>query len=86
MGCSERLGCLLEMCSKVAIRALRGVRGGLAPPRVPSAAAVGRLRSDSPRCETTVNFHIRNIVEKLQANGRTRAVTSGFRRSLLGHE
>lgn len=34
-------------------------------------------------CETTVNFHIRNIVEKLQANDRTHAVTIGFRRGLL---
>ena len=34
-------------------------------------------------CVTTVNFHIRNIVEKLQANDRTHAVTIGFRRGLL---
>ena len=33
--------------------------------------------------ETTVNFHIRNIVEKLQANDRTHAVTISFRRGLL---
>src|SRR5947207_6909169 len=33
--------------------------------------------------ETTVNFHIRNIVEKLQATERTQAVTIGFRRGLL---
>jgi len=33
--------------------------------------------------ETTVNFHIRNIVDKLQANDRTHAVTIGFRRGLL---
>jgi len=33
--------------------------------------------------ETTVNFHIRNIVEKLQANDRTHAVTIGFRRGVL---
>jgi DNA-binding NarL/FixJ family response regulator len=36
--------------------------------------------------ETTVNFHIRNIVEKLQANDRTHAVTIGFRRGLLEFE
>ena len=36
--------------------------------------------------ETTVNFHIRNIVEKLQANDRTHAVTIGFRRGLFGAE
>ena len=34
-------------------------------------------------CESTVNFHIRNIVDKLQANDRTHAVTIGFRRGLL---
>jgi DNA-binding NarL/FixJ family response regulator len=33
--------------------------------------------------ETTVNFHIRNIVDKLEANDRTHAVTIGFRRDLL---
>jgi DNA-binding NarL/FixJ family response regulator len=33
--------------------------------------------------ETTVNFHIRNIVEKLQANDRTHAVTIAVRRGLL---
>jgi DNA-binding NarL/FixJ family response regulator len=33
--------------------------------------------------EPTVNFHIRNIVEKLQANDRTHAVTIGLRRGLL---
>jgi len=33
--------------------------------------------------ETTVNFHIRNIVEKLQANDRTHALTIDFRRGLL---
>ena len=34
-------------------------------------------------CETTVNFHIKNIVEKLQANDRTHAVSIAFRRGLL---
>lgn len=33
--------------------------------------------------ETTVNFHIRNIVDKLQANDRTHAVTLALRRGLL---
>lgn len=33
--------------------------------------------------ETTVNFHIRNIVDKLQANDRTHAVTVALRRGLL---
>jgi DNA-binding NarL/FixJ family response regulator len=33
--------------------------------------------------ENTVNFHIRNIVDKLGANDRTHAVTIAFRRGLL---
>ena len=33
--------------------------------------------------ETTVNFHIRNLVEKLGANDRTHAVTIALRRGLL---
>src|SRR5262245_2878415 len=33
--------------------------------------------------ETTVNFHIKNIVEKLQANDRTHAVIIALRRGLL---
>jgi DNA-binding NarL/FixJ family response regulator len=33
--------------------------------------------------ETTVNFHIKNIVQKLQANDRTHAVTIAIRRGLL---
>lgn len=33
--------------------------------------------------ETTVNFHIRNLVDKLGANDRTHAVTIALRRGLL---
>jgi DNA-binding NarL/FixJ family response regulator len=33
--------------------------------------------------ETTVNFHIRNLVDKLQANDRTHAVIIAIRRGLL---
>jgi len=33
--------------------------------------------------EATVTFHIKNIVEKLQANDRTHAVTIALRRGLL---
>jgi DNA-binding NarL/FixJ family response regulator len=33
--------------------------------------------------ETTVNYHIKNLVEKLQANDRTHAVTIALRRGLL---
>jgi DNA-binding NarL/FixJ family response regulator len=34
--------------------------------------------------ETTVNFHIKNLVSKLRANDRTHAVTIAMRRGLLG--
>src|ERR1700674_4363607 len=33
--------------------------------------------------ETTVNFHIKNLMDKLQANDRTHAVTIAVRRGLL---
>jgi DNA-binding NarL/FixJ family response regulator len=33
--------------------------------------------------ETTVSFHIKNLVDKLQANDRTHAVTIALRRGLL---
>jgi DNA-binding NarL/FixJ family response regulator len=33
--------------------------------------------------ETTVNFHIKNLVDKLQANDRTHAVTIAVRRGLI---
>jgi DNA-binding NarL/FixJ family response regulator len=33
--------------------------------------------------ETTVNFHVKNLVDKLQANDRTHAVTIALRRGLL---
>jgi len=33
--------------------------------------------------ETTVNFHIKNILDKLRANERTHAVTIAVRRGLL---
>jgi DNA-binding NarL/FixJ family response regulator len=34
--------------------------------------------------ETTVNFHIKNLVSKLHANDRTHAVTVAIRRGILG--
>jgi DNA-binding NarL/FixJ family response regulator len=34
-------------------------------------------------CETTVNFHIKNLVDKLQANDRTHAVIIALRRGVL---
>ena len=33
--------------------------------------------------ETTVNFHIKNLVDKLRANDRTHAVTIAIRRGLI---
>jgi DNA-binding NarL/FixJ family response regulator len=33
--------------------------------------------------ETTVNFHVKNLVGKLRANDRTHAVAIAFRRGLL---
>jgi DNA-binding NarL/FixJ family response regulator len=33
--------------------------------------------------EATVNFHIKNIVDKLRANDRTHAVTIAVRRGLM---
>ena len=36
--------------------------------------------------ETTVNFHIKNLVDKLNANDRTHAVTIAVRRGLLPFE
>jgi DNA-binding NarL/FixJ family response regulator len=33
--------------------------------------------------ETTVNFHIKNLIDKLQANDRTHAVTIAMRRGLM---
>src|SRR6202051_2722747 len=54
---------------------------------------VGRLIRDGHRnkqiadqlaiSENTVNFHIKNLVDKLQANDRTHAVTIALRRGLL---
>jgi DNA-binding NarL/FixJ family response regulator len=34
-------------------------------------------------CETTVSFHIKNVVEKLEGNDRTHAVTIALRRGFL---
>jgi DNA-binding NarL/FixJ family response regulator len=33
--------------------------------------------------ETTVNFHVKNLVDKLQANDRAHAVSIALRRGLL---
>ena len=42
-----------------------------------------QIASDLQISETTVSFHVKNIVEKLQASDRTHAVTIALRRGLL---
>lgn len=42
-----------------------------------------QIADDLTISETTVNFHIKNIVDKLQANDRTHAVTIALRRGIL---
>jgi DNA-binding NarL/FixJ family response regulator len=42
-----------------------------------------QIADDLCIAETTVNFHIKNLVDKLQANDRTHAVTIAVRRGLL---
>jgi DNA-binding NarL/FixJ family response regulator len=42
-----------------------------------------QIASELTIAETTVNFHIKNLVDKLGANDRTHAVTIALRRGLL---
>jgi DNA-binding NarL/FixJ family response regulator len=42
-----------------------------------------QIAGDLGISETTVSFHIKNVVDKLQANDRTHAVTVALRRGLL---
>jgi DNA-binding NarL/FixJ family response regulator len=42
-----------------------------------------QIAGDLGISETTVSFHIKNVVDKLQANDRTHAVTIALRRGLL---
>jgi DNA-binding NarL/FixJ family response regulator len=42
-----------------------------------------QIASELSISENTVNFHIKNIVDKLGANDRTHAVTIAVRRGLL---
>jgi DNA-binding NarL/FixJ family response regulator len=42
-----------------------------------------QIASDLGISETTVSFHIKNVVDKLEANDRTHAVTVALRRGLL---
>ena len=56
------------------IEVLRLVREGQRNKQIANFLAVA---------ETTVNFHIKNVLEKLRANDRTHAVTIAIRRGLL---
>ena len=42
-----------------------------------------QIADQLPISENTVNFHIKNLMDKLQANDRTHAVTIALRRGLL---
>jgi DNA-binding NarL/FixJ family response regulator len=53
---------------------LRLVRDGYRNKQIADALAIA---------ETTVNFHIKNLVDKLGANDRTHAVTIAVRRGLI---
>jgi DNA-binding NarL/FixJ family response regulator len=56
------------------LEVLRLIREGYRNKQIASQLAIA---------ETTVNFHIKNLVDKLQANDRTHAVTIAVRRGLL---
>jgi DNA-binding NarL/FixJ family response regulator len=56
------------------LEVLRLVRNGLRNKQIASELSIS---------ETTVSFHIKNLVDKLQANDRTHAVTIALRRGLL---
>ena len=56
------------------LEVLRLIRDGQANKQIADKLAIA---------ETTVNFHIKNLVEKLGAKDRTHAVTIAFRRGLL---
>jgi DNA-binding NarL/FixJ family response regulator len=56
------------------IEVLRLIRDGYRNKQIADQLAIA---------ETTVNFHIKNLVDKLQANDRTHAVTIALRRGLL---
>jgi DNA-binding NarL/FixJ family response regulator len=80
---------LKSMPKSELLEAIRSVHAGRT--RVP--ADVLRLIQEGYRnkqvadrlgiAETTVNFHIKNIVDKLHANDRTHAVTIAIRRGIL---
>jgi DNA-binding NarL/FixJ family response regulator len=69
---AEYLGC--EELTGRELEVLRLIRNGLRNKQI-----AGELEIS----ETTVSFHIKNLVDKLQANDRTHAVTVALRRGLL---
>ena len=56
------------------LEVLRLIRDGYRNKQIADALAIA---------ESTVNFHIKNLVDKLRANDRTHAVTIAIRRGLL---
>jgi DNA-binding NarL/FixJ family response regulator len=69
---AEHLGC--EELTRRELEILRLIRSGLRNKQI-----AGELQIS----ETTVSFHIKNLVDKLQSNDRTHAVTVALRRGLL---
>jgi DNA-binding NarL/FixJ family response regulator len=69
---SEHLGG--ESLTDRELQVLRLIRDGYRNKQIAGELAIA---------ETTVNFHIKNLVQKLQANDRTHAVTIAVRRGLL---
>jgi DNA-binding NarL/FixJ family response regulator len=69
---AEHLGC--EEHTRRELEILRLIRSGLRNKQI-----AGELQIS----ETTVSFHIKNLVDKLQSNDRTHAVTVALRRGLL---
>lgn len=69
---AEHMGC--EDLTPREIQVLKLVRDGNKNKQIAHKLSIS---------ETTVNFHIRNVVDKLQANDRTHAVTIALRRGHL---
>jgi DNA-binding NarL/FixJ family response regulator len=69
---SEHLG--EETLTSRELEVLRLIRDGHRNKQIADELAIS---------ETTVNFHIKNLVDKLQANDRTHAVTIALRRGIL---
>lgn len=63
-----------EQLTERELEVLQLIRNGLRNKQIAGELAIS---------ETTVSFHIKNLVDKLQANDRTHAVTVALRRGLL---